>query len=182
MILVMGWQWHAKGQNNHKTVEYSCHMSMILNLGNVANIARDSRVNTLQIWLPWEWQVPKAEDGKGVSVRVVAGTALGISSPVRTITPTYYLGIVTMMAFTVPLTSVLPPVPSLPLGYGETTIIAFFLDFRITPGGKHVQDIPDGWTAFVYTLQVPVTFLISQDLQIWTLSTCPISYLYLFHG
>ena len=75
-----------------------------------------------------------------------------------------------------------PPVPSLPLGYGETTIIAFFLDFRITPGGKHVQDIPDGWTAFVYTLQVPVTFLISQDLQIWTLSTCPISYLYLFHG
>ena len=134
------------------------------------------------LWLPWEWQVPKAEDGKGVSVRVVAGTALGISSPVRTITPTYYLGIVTMMAFTVPLTSVLPPVPSLPLGYGETTIIAFFLDFRITPGGKHVQDIPDGWTAFVYTLQVPVTFLISQDLQIWTLSTCPISYLYLFYG
>ena len=45
-------------------------------------------------------QVPEAEDGKGVSVRVVAGTALGISSPVRTITPTYYLGIVmTMMTF-----------------------------------------------------------------------------------
>ena len=42
-------------------------------------------------------QVPEAEDGKGVSVRVVAGTALGVSSPVRTITPTYYLGIVTMM-------------------------------------------------------------------------------------
>jgi len=62
-------------------------------------------------------QVPEAEDGKGVSVRVVAGTSMGISSPVRTITPTYYL------------------------------------DFRIKPGGEHIQEIPEGWTAFVYTLQ-----------------------------
>ena len=46
-------------------------------------------------------QVPEAEDGKGVSVRVVAGTSMGISSPVRTITPTYYLGIVMMIIFKV---------------------------------------------------------------------------------
>ena len=37
-------------------------------------------------------QVPEASNGKGVVVRVVAGVALGVSSPVRTITPTYYLG------------------------------------------------------------------------------------------
>ena len=55
-------------------------------------------------------------------------------------------------------------VPPLPLGCGETTMIAlkvfssvtFFTDFRIKPGGKHVQEIPDGWTAFVYTLEVPL--------------------------
>ena len=28
-------------------------------------------------------------------------------------------------------------------------------DFRIKAGGKHVQEIPEGWTAFVYTLLVP---------------------------
>ena len=37
-------------------------------------------------------QVPEASNGKGVVVRVVAGVALGVSSPVRTTTPTYYLG------------------------------------------------------------------------------------------
>ena len=29
-------------------------------------------------------------------------------------------------------------------------------DFRIKAGGKHVQEIPEGWTAFVYTLLVPI--------------------------
>ena len=42
----------------------------------------------LLLWV----QVPEASNGKGVVVRVVAGVALGVSSPVRTITPTYYLG------------------------------------------------------------------------------------------
>jgi len=63
-------------------------------------------------------QVPEASNGKGVVVRVVAGVALGVSSPVRTITPTYYL------------------------------------DFRVKPGAEHIQEIPEGWTVFVYTLQV----------------------------
>jgi redox-sensitive bicupin YhaK (pirin superfamily) len=49
---------------------------------------------------------------------VIAGESMGIKSPVRTRTPTY------------------------------------FLDFRVAPDAKRfVQDIPDGWTTFAYTLE-----------------------------
>ena len=141
---------------------------MILNLGNVANITRDSRVNTLvtlRMAGPKSRRRQRCVRPSGGWHRV--GHLLSCPDYNSHLLPWYCDndGIYS----TLDISS--PPVPSLPLGYGETTIIAFFLDFRITPGGKHVQDIPDGWTAFVYTLQVPVTFLISQDLQIWTLST-----------
>ena len=42
---------------------------------------------------------------------------MGVSSQVRTRTPTYYL------------------------------------DFSLRPGSKHFQQVPEGWTTFVYTLE-----------------------------
>nr|CAB3264896.1 pirin-like [Phallusia mammillata] len=33
-----------------------------------------------------------------------------------------------------------------------------YLDFRLTPGSKHTQEIPEGWTAFVYTLNGVLNF------------------------
>ena len=104
-------------------------------------------------------QVPEAHDGKGVSVRVVAGTALGISSPIRTITPTYYLGMVTILE----QCRQWQMDNTIMDGWDLLMIMVAFreftsrslTDFRIKAGGKHVQEIPEGWTAFVYTLLVP---------------------------
>lgn len=42
---------------------------------------------------------------------------MGVSSPVRTRTPTYYL------------------------------------DFSLSPGSRHFQPVPSGWTTFLYTLE-----------------------------
>ena len=63
-------------------------------------------------------QVPDvaSEDGR-VNVKVIAGTAMGVTSPVRTRTPTYYL------------------------------------DVRMKPGSKYSQEVPEGWTTFVYILE-----------------------------
>jgi len=53
----------------------------------------------------------------GVTVKVIAGTSMGTTSPVKTRSPTMYL------------------------------------DFNIEPHKEFVQEIPDGWNAFVYTMK-----------------------------
>ena len=57
-----------------------------------------------------------------MSFIVIAGESMGIKSPVRTRTPTYYL------------------------------------DFEMKPGSAFVQDVPIGWTTFVYTLEGEIQF------------------------
>ena len=66
-------------------------------------------------------QIPVAAKD-GVSVKVIAGTSLGVSSQVRTRTPTYYL------------------------------------DITLAPGASHRQEVPDGWTTFVYILEGKLKF------------------------
>lgn len=61
-------------------------------------------------------EVPLAEKD-GVTAKVIAGTAFGVTSPVYTRTPTAYL------------------------------------DFRMGPGTKLEQAIPEGWNAFAYVLE-----------------------------
>jgi len=65
--------------------------------------------------------IPRAEKD-GVQVKVIAGQSLGVSSQVRTRSPTCYL------------------------------------DFTIQPGKSFEQPIPDGWNAFVFTLQGEALF------------------------
>jgi len=63
-------------------------------------------------------QIPEVSNEYGVSVKVIAGSSLGVTSAVRTRTPTYYLDI------------------KFP-----------------TKSSKIVQEIPEGWTTFTYTLK-----------------------------
>jgi redox-sensitive bicupin YhaK (pirin superfamily) len=65
--------------------------------------------------------IPRAEKD-GVWVKVIAGTSLGVSSPVRTRSPTMYL------------------------------------EFKIQPGKEFIQDVPDGWNAFAYTISGKALF------------------------
>jgi redox-sensitive bicupin YhaK (pirin superfamily) len=65
--------------------------------------------------------IPKVEKD-GVNVKVIAGTSMGVNSPVRTRTPTMYL------------------------------------DFKIQPNKEFIQEIPDNWNAFVYTLEGSALF------------------------
>jgi len=65
--------------------------------------------------------IPKVEKD-GVAVKVIAGTSMGVNSPVKTRSPTMYL------------------------------------DFRIQPNKEFVQEIPDNWNAFVYTLEGSALF------------------------
>lgn len=65
--------------------------------------------------------IPKAQEN-GVQVKVIAGEAMNIKSPVRTRTPTYYL------------------------------------DFELDAGSSHTQQVPEGWTTFIYTLEGEISF------------------------
>ena len=42
-----------------------------------------------------------------------------------------------------------------PSYYNDSNLnVLSFKDFRVKPGAEHIQEIPEGWTVFVYTLQV----------------------------
>jgi len=60
-------------------------------------------------------EIPSATTS-GVIVKVIAGTSMGVTSAVRTRTPTFYL------------------------------------DFKFSPGTSFKQEVPEGWTCFIYTL------------------------------
>jgi len=65
--------------------------------------------------------IPKVSKD-GVSVKIIAGTSMGVNSPVKTRSPTMYL------------------------------------DFQLEPNKEFIQDIPDGWNAFVYTFSGSALF------------------------
>ena len=70
----------------------------------------------------------------GVSVRIIAGKSLGIESPVRTRTPTYYLDF------------------RLDSGRSKSFVTISCL-VTFSSGSQHLQEVSDGWTAFAYILE-----------------------------